>query len=637
GSGNIKNDIDPVDAEKEKEDDKISTQSTIEHFSELVSSDTKTKISQGKDEIQSQNNGVGNKSYTGNNSTKSKQPDVGFNDLQKQAHLGLMNKNSYTKDNAIYEEELKNDLLVDSKTEDESGTIERQVSPEELKEYFDDSTELKQRAGIAYLYGNSVKFVSGITLNPGDIVKYQDKEFKLKAAEEEKKKTSFIWPVITIFSLLLLLFSIFTGAGIQQTGNITIMAFDGRDGTAIPVATATIKEMDEKVSTGPGGFISFKSLTPGLYTITLSSPGYESLTLDGIAVTKAGISTLSPKLYTPEFVALNSKKLPEVKTNTQKPAAKKTEPSSKKTVKGKKTGTLKINIKPRNASITLDGKVLGGNNNEYSNIKPGKHILRGSAKGYKNFWRTIRISGGKTYNFKHSMKVDKSAKQPSSKKDSKSQTSSGDVKKAGNSELALQYEKQGKYRDAINQYKKALEENPSSYRTIASIARNYSNSGNKDDAQNFYLDAARKAYDLGKYKDAAELYSEVLKLNNNNLSCYLGRSYTYQKLGKYELAIKDLSQVLEIDSRYIAAYFQLGYCYYKTEQYKEAADYFKESLKYKNNDAKILSYLTRCYAARNDKSKTKKYYKEFKIYSSPSLELSLNSDPNWQKAIEIAN
>ncbi|MCP4633237.1 MAG: hypothetical protein GY855_09955, partial [candidate division Zixibacteria bacterium] len=46
GSGNIKNDIDPVDAEKEKEDDKISTQSTIEHFSELVSSDTKTKISQ---------------------------------------------------------------------------------------------------------------------------------------------------------------------------------------------------------------------------------------------------------------------------------------------------------------------------------------------------------------------------------------------------------------------------------------------------------------------------------------------------------------------------------------------------------------------------------------------------------------
>lgn len=60
------------------------------------------------------------------------------------------------------------------------------------------------------------------------------------------------------------------------------------------------------------------------------------------------------------------------------------------------TGSLFVGTNVSNATVTLNGQVLGGSNVTYNNLRPGSYPIRVQAPGYNDFATTLTIRAGTT-------------------------------------------------------------------------------------------------------------------------------------------------------------------------------------------------------------------------------------------------
>jgi len=90
--------------------------------------------------------------------------------------------------------------------------------------------------------------------------------------------------------------------------------------------------------------------------------------------------------------------------------------------------------------------------------------------------------------------------------------------------------------------------------------------------------------DKKMYKNAEEIFYDILKINPNFSEAYSGVGVVHGKLGNIDLAITDFDKAIELDSLNAKAFADRGYAYYLTNNYKKAEKDYNMALKININD-----------------------------------------------------
>lgn len=132
--------------------------------------------------------------------------------------------------------------------------------------------------------------------------------------------------------------------------------------------------------------------------------------------------------------------------------------------------------------------------------------------------------------------------------------------------MGLVYRDLKQYDKAEYYFKQALEKNSDNYRTMGNLA-------------DLYL------YHLEQYNKAIELFSNQLKIVNDEPDTYAGRGEAYFKLGNIKKSTDDykkaldyyLKQLKDLDD-YACIYKDIGLCYQRLNQFNEAIKYYNKAI-----------------------------------------------------------
>ncbi|MFH1055052.1 MAG: DUF2723 domain-containing protein [Candidatus Altiarchaeota archaeon] len=143
---------------------------------------------------------------------------------------------------------------------------------------------------------------------------------------------------------------------------------------------------------------------------------------------------------------------------------------------------------------------------------------------------------------------------------------------------------EGKYDDAIGEFKKALEIDPNSVKVHNNMGYTYALKGDRDAAGTEYLKA--------------------LKLDPTYLKARTNLAVLLVDLGRYDDAVGQYKQAIMTDPSYAKAYFDLGLVYYNTGKPDEAALVWGEYLKLNPGDPKAGDIAGKIAEIKTNKTET---------------------------------
>ena len=174
--------------------------------------------------------------------------------------------------------------------------------------------------------------------------------------------------------------------------------------------------------------------------------------------------------------------------------------------------------------------------------------------------------------------------------------------------LALSYDKNKQYNEAIEAYNKLLNINycseleDFSSSAVDSLAKIHIKMGNNKEAVNTYkkyieLNPAvwsriTKFYDEDKkeYIEIIEAYNEMIKENPNNNEYYYYLSELYKEIKEYDKAIELYNKAIEINPDDFSYYLSIADLYEEIKEYDKAVEMLKKSIE-KDSD-NIETYIT---------------------------------------------
>jgi serine/threonine protein kinase/tetratricopeptide (TPR) repeat protein len=209
--------------------------------------------------------------------------------------------------------------------------------------------------------------------------------------------------------------------------------------------------------------------------------------------------------------------------------------------------------------------------------------------------------------------------------------------------LGMIFDGTGKSTDAVTEYTKAIELEPTNDDAIRGLATTYANLGKNDDAETTYRAAiaARPQYwrnynalgslyfNQGKYTEAAKLFSQVVALAPDSFRGYSNLGGTYVQLGRYPEAQTNLEHSIAIRPT-DDAYSNLGTALYNQDQFDAAAINYNASLKLNDQDYVTWGNLADAYYYSNsNRSQAAEAYT--KAISLAKIRLEI--DPNDAAAL----
>jgi tetratricopeptide (TPR) repeat protein len=119
-------------------------------------------------------------------------------------------------------------------------------------------------------------------------------------------------------------------------------------------------------------------------------------------------------------------------------------------------------------------------------------------------------------------------------------------------------------------------------------------------------------YDEGKYEDAIESYKHAIEIKPDYEEAYYGLGGAYFKLKMYQEAIEAFKQVIKFNPDLLAAHYGLGLAYFQSGLYREAIQANKQAIQINPDDAETHLALGVIYILLNDKDSALKEYEILK-------------------------
>ncbi|TVM04353.1 MAG: hypothetical protein CV087_00205 [Candidatus Brocadia sp. WS118] len=158
-------------------------------------------------------------------------------------------------------------------------------------------------------------------------------------------------------------------------------------------------------------------------------------------------------------------------------------------------------------------------------------------------------------------------KEPSRTTGEETLLSTGTTK--GHKELGLSLYENGKNREAIEEFKKALADNPGDAEVCFELASAYS--------------------DEEMIDDAITMYKRVIELEPNHIEAHYNLGFILLDKGSCAEGIEELKKVLEIDPKYEDISYSLADAYYDCKKVDDAIVIWESLLK-EDPDDKVLHY-----------------------------------------------
>ncbi|HMR93764.1 MAG TPA: tetratricopeptide repeat protein, partial [Chitinophagaceae bacterium] len=170
-------------------------------------------------------------------------------------------------------------------------------------------------------------------------------------------------------------------------------------------------------------------------------------------------------------------------------------------------------------------------------------------------------------------------------------------------EIGFAYYKQKKNDSAIAAYRNALRITPQNGTAYKGIG-----------------DVYRRNYSPARVDDAIENYKKAVQNNSRSAGSHFGLGWCYNEKGQYSDAIPALSKALELDSKITAAYTEMGYAQYMTGKNTEALATFRKGIAADNKNALCRYYSGLVYIQLKDKSNATAMHNELKPLDSKLAE-----------------
>lgn len=170
---------------------------------------------------------------------------------------------------------------------------------------------------------------------------------------------------------------------------------------------------------------------------------------------------------------------------------------------------------------------------------------------------------------------------------------------------------QGKYKEALAFYEKAIEIKPDFF-----VA---------------WWDRGFALNELGKYEEALKSYDKALEIKSDFYHAWWGRGFTLNDLKRYEEALESYDKALEIKPDYSLAWSGRGTTLEKLEKYEEALESYDKALEIEPN------YFL-AWANRGDVLRNLERYEEAIASYNKAIEFNPNSFWTWNaRAIALKN
>ena len=168
----------------------------------------------------------------------------------------------------------------------------------------------------------------------------------------------------------------------------------------------------------------------------------------------------------------------------------------------------------------------------------------------------------------------------------------GNAGTAGHICLGLVNDGTGKYREAAEEYQRAVDLDPSDEEAYIGLALAFEHQGAINEAEKTYQRAisarpnSSVAYNsLGtfyfrrnQYDNALLMFQKVIQLAPEGYGAYVNLGATYNNMGRYQDAVDPLKKSIAIRPSY-AAYINLGTAYFGLDKFADAATAYEEAIK----------------------------------------------------------
>jgi tetratricopeptide (TPR) repeat protein len=473
------------------------------------------------------------------------------------------------------------------------------------------SQPVSMSKGVAYLNGNTIKLTGGVKLLPGDEIKIKDKEFVLRAIQ--KKPVALYVGAALVLLIGLILFTPLFGS--HNHGNLVGVVWDENTRYPVPLAKVYLKETGKSIQTNPLGFFIFDKLSPGLYSVETSNPGYRTKK-ENVTITKDQSTTLGIYLSPLSGNAYSQSPSP----GSSEPGDRETTPSEVGSGRSD-YGSIRIKSNISDPVILVDNKTVGKGNKLFQKITPGTHRITVSKEGYYDWVGEAKVNSGETLNLQVQLsEINNSQLAPSTWEEyvdlGNLQRSAGDLS------------------PALSSYDQALSLKPDAPEALQGRGSTYLASGDKTKATADLEKAGKLFFSRQDYQSAILCFNDLLTLNEKDPSYLLERGICFLKTGQYQNSIPDLKKALDLDENLFAGYLNLGEAYSQAGDQKLSIEAYKRARKLNQKSPEVYVGLTKAYYAQGDKSEAKKSYKKYEELSAYLDRERMKQDPKWNEILK---
>ena len=202
--------------------------------------------------------------------------------------------------------------------------------------------------------------------------------------------------------------------------------------------------------------------------------------------------------------------------------------------------------------------------------------------------------------------------------------------------FGLIYQGTGRYEDAVREFARAIELDPTSDAAYRGLASSYASMGKMHEAEDAYRRAIsmRKDYwggysalgafyyNAGRYDEAAAQFRRVIELVPENARGYTNLGGIFYFQGKYQQAQELFEKSLSLQPNY-RAYSNLGTLYFFQARYSDAARMFEKALQVNDKDPRLWQYVAAAYYwAPGERDKARAAYQKAALMMEKELKLN---------------
>jgi tetratricopeptide (TPR) repeat protein len=481
----------------------------------------------------------------------------------------------------------------EKKTKELSGFLEKEVFPK---------TEIQKK------HPNQIKEKT----EKKDFFEHNSKSStgggSIKINEKLKKKNAKIFSLLSGFLIgaivFVLIFSLFPPE--EKDGKIFGLVMN-QNKDFLPQVLVTIKELNKKIKANSAGFFLFEKIPQGIYTLEVSSDGYQPFA-ERVTVKNKSTTTLPLTVISKDVLSLNQTESPFLEENQKNKLSFETE----------EFGGLKVESNVPEVLVFFDSELLGSGNKIYENLPAGKHTLRLRKEGYADWLNRITIKNNTITKLKIELSPSfASAENPQ------------EILEKGKKEL-----EEKNFAGAIENFNRAISLNPQSAFCFLYRGKAYMELGEKRKGFQDFFEAAKLFEGQNDFPNAIECYDFLIEADPSNSFIHYQRGWDFLQLKKYEESISDLGKAIQLDPDFYPGYLSLGDAHYQNKDYKEAVKNYLLVRDLNPNNKEVYERLTEAFFALKDKEKTKKSYEKFVELSSFIDRETKKQNPEWRKILD---